>query len=671
MTKGISRKLIITYFIIIVATVLSGGFCLYVLGVNLRANARMRDETLPSMEHIKEMRTLMLEVKKLSNTWVYIANNKDQERLRTAINTDYTQLDSQLQQQALRWTSKQDAKQYTQIANENNRIIDSVKKVMALLSAPESYADDSLVDRAAELNTGIGKLVNANDKLLTRLIETKEQRLAEEQQIVRSLLDSLYLVVLFSILTVILFSYISLRFAKKNIVDPLRTLNNTILKIAVGEVVTINEISRADEIGQMHNAVSKMIGGITEKMNFAEQIGKGNYDADFRLLSENDKLGIALLTMRSDLKRSNEILIEQDRRLLDAQKLARIGNYFYNIDTGEFQSSTTLDDILGIDKSYPKTNVKWQDHILPEFHNLVAEKATTAIKERSKFSASYRIKPYKGGKECWVNTIGEYNYNEHGRAISMFGTMQDVTESKMLEIELNNSYKIAREQNNRLLNFSYIVSHNLRMHTVNIQGLLTLLDDAETEEEKTEFMNFLRVSSNQLDETLHQLNEVVAMKNSLNVSITPIALRKSIDHAIDLLKTNIDDKNAVIHNNVPADLIVNYNAGYMDSILLNFLSNAIKYSRPDRQPIVKVNCFKEHPDAENSKWILKISDNGLGIDLEKNAEKLFGMYKTFHGNKDAKGIGLFMTKYQVEAMDGSIEVESKVGEGTTFKISIK
>lgn len=671
MKTGIARKLITTYFIIIVATVVSGGFCLYVLGVNLSVNARMRDVTIPSMEHIKEMRAMMQEVKKLANTWVYIANNKDQERLKSLLANDYRELDSSLQVNARAWTSKAETEIFDEVNVYNKKVIDSVKSIITLLNTAESYTDDPVVDRAAELNSSIGRLIAANDKLYIKLIEAKEQNLASQQNVVRSLLDSLYLVVLISVLVVILFSYISLRYTKKNIVDPLVRLNKTILNMAVGEVEAINEVSRTDEIGQMHNAVSKMITGIIEKINFAEQIGKGNYHAAFTLLSANDKLGVALLTMRDDLKRSNEILIEQDRRLIDAQKLARIGNYFYNIETGEFQSSTTLDDILGIDKSYPKTNINWQDHILPEFHKMVTEKAVMAIKERSKFSVSYRIKPYKEGKECWVNTIGEYNYNDSGRAISMFGTMQDVTESKTLEIELNKSYKIAREQNNRLLNFSYIVSHNLRMHTVNIQGLLNLLVEAETEEEKAEFVNFLHVSANQLDETLHQLNEVVAMKNSLNVSITRVALKKAVDHAIDLLKTNIDDKNALIVNNIADGLTVNYNAGYMDSILLNFISNAIKYSHPGRQPLVRIDCYKQHPERENSRWVLKISDNGLGIDLEKNAEKLFGMYKTFHGNKDAKGIGLFMTKYQVEAMDGSIEVESKVGEGTSFKIFIK
>ena len=69
--------------------------------------------------------------------------------------------------------------------------------------------------------------------------------------------------------------------------------------------------------------------------------------------------------------------------------------------------------------------------------------------------------------------------------------------------------------------------------------------------------------------------------------------------------------------------------------------------------------------------IFKIMDNGLGIDLEKNKTKIFGMYKTFHNNKNALGLGLFMTKNQIEAMGGSISVESQVNIGTTFTIKFK
>jgi signal transduction histidine kinase len=68
--------------------------------------------------------------------------------------------------------------------------------------------------------------------------------------------------------------------------------------------------------------------------------------------------------------------------------------------------------------------------------------------------------------------------------------------------------------------------------------------------------------------------------------------------------------------------------------------------------------------------VLDFNDNGLGINLERHGEKLFGMYKTFHEHKDAKGIGLFITKNQIEAMDGKIEVESAVDEGTTFRVTL-
>ncbi|MGY8915134.1 MAG: ATP-binding protein, partial [Flavobacteriales bacterium] len=69
-------------------------------------------------------------------------------------------------------------------------------------------------------------------------------------------------------------------------------------------------------------------------------------------------------------------------------------------------------------------------------------------------------------------------------------------------------------------------------------------------------------------------------------------------------------------------------------------------------------------------FTLLFRDNGLGIDLKKHGKKIFGMYKTFHKHKEAKGIGLFITKNQVEAMNGKISVESQVDEGTTFKVTL-
>jgi signal transduction histidine kinase len=101
----------------------------------------------------------------------------------------------------------------------------------------------------------------------------------------------------------------------------------------------------------------------------------------------------------------------------------------------------------------------------------------------------------------------------------------------------------------------------------------------------------------------------------------------------------------------------------MESILLNFTSNALKYRNPNVPLVITIES-----DVEAGKPILKVSDNGLGIDLAKHGEQLFGMYKTFHGNPTARGIGLFMTKNQVESLGGKISVESEPNKGTAFKI---
>lgn len=668
MSGSLSGKVLRANMVIIAAKLVSGIFSVYVLTVNLRTNYDIRHIATPSIEHLKKSKELMQDVKRLTNTWTYIPNNRDQERLLQILSVDFPLLDSTLYLNVERWNSAEERQLFAEIAYTNRQVIDSVKRITKLLDQPLSYVNDSLADRASAIYSHVNELIDHNDGAHDIVIRAKELKLESLQQTMTKLLHVLYLTVLLSALVIIAVTIISYRYTKVKIIKPILNLNKSIQKMPVGEVMPAGGVGKSNEISEMYDAVNNMISSIIQKVNFAEQIGKGNYEANFELLPGNDKLGIALLSMRDDLKKSHEILIEQDKMLLEAQKLTRTGNYFYDIVTGELKTSRTLDEILGVDDNFPKKNVNWRNHILPDFHLRIAEKAVKAIKERTQFSETYLITRYNDGKQCWVHTIGEYNYNDEGRAISMFGTIQDVTESKTLEIELNRSYNVAREQNNRLLNFSYIVSHNLRMHTVNIHSLLDLYDDATTEEEKKELLSYMRIASEQLNDTMHHLNEVVAMQQSMSLKLEPINLHGAIDHTINLLMTNIIDKNAVVKNEVGDDVVVNYNAVYMDSILLNFLSNAIKYSHPDRQPEVTFSCYK---DNGRQQWVLQIADNGLGIDMIANKEKLFGMYKTFHGNKDAKGIGLFMTKYQVEAMGGIIEVDSTVGKGSTFKVYIK
>lgn len=115
----------------------------------------------------------------------------------------------------------------------------------------------------------------------------------------------------------------------------------------------------------------------------------------------------------------------------------------------------------------------------------------------------------------------------------------------------------------------------------------------------------------------------------------------------------------------PDNLRVRGITAYIESIFLNMLTNAIKFRSPEKKAYLKISA-----DVTLSEVIIRFEDNGLGIDLEKHGSKLFGMYKTFHNVKGSKGLGLFISRYQAEAMSGRIEVTSKPGLGTTFHIHL-
>jgi len=154
-----------------------------------------------------------------------------------------------------------------------------------------------------------------------------------------------------------------------------------------------------------------------------------------------------------------------------------------------------------------------------------------------------------------------------------------------------------------------------------------------------------------------QSNTIIHKREDLN-------LNTFLNQTLEVLSKEIKDNKVIIVNKISEKETIKFNPAYLESLFLNFTTNAIKYSHPDRTPEINYSSSKE-----NGKVVLMIQDNGLGINLEKHGEKLFGMYKTFHKNDNARGIGLFITKNQIESMGGTIEVESKVNVGTTFKIN--
>lgn len=301
------------------------------------------------------------------------------------------------------------------------------------------------------------------------------------------------------------------------------------------------------------------------------------------------------------------------------------------------------------------------EKMYPEDRERIAEYLKRELFRKMHHEHEYRMIA-KDGSIVWIRDSVNIVPNLESPQ-KLRGIMMDITAIKQAEDTLHKSYELVNEQNKRLLNFSYIVSHNLRSHASNIDGISALISNAETDEERNEMIKLLRKVVINLNDTLYNLNAIVNIQTSINLVKEPLNLLEYVNNAIHTQEAQILSKGATIINTVANDIFVYFNKAYLESILLNLVSNALRYSHALRTPIIKIDC-----QPNGTGYIFSISDNGVGIDLAKNGEKLFGLNQTFHGNSDARGFGLFITKNQIEAMGDSIEVTSVLGEGTTFRI---
>jgi len=305
----------------------------------------------------------------------------------------------------------------------------------------------------------------------------------------------------------------------------------------------------------------------------------------------------------------------------------------------------------------------WIEHVHPDDRAWTLEYCTEKCKEHLNHEFEYRM-ICKDGSVIWLRDMVNIVFQK-GKATSLHGIMIDITKSKNAENDLNSSFDLVSKQNERLLNFSYIVSHNLRSHTSNIASIVGLIKSAETEQEKKELTVLLVSVSDLLSETMVHLNEIINIRTNVSLVIEPLNLNTYIDNVMKVFSKDVLSKKVSINNLIPENLIINYNPAYLESILYNLISNAIRFRHPDRDPVIRFEWI-----TYKNINTLQISDNGIGVDLEKYGNKIFGLYKTFTNDKLSKGVGLFITKNQIEAMGGTINVDSEVGQGTTFKIEI-
>lgn len=288
------------------------------------------------------------------------------------------------------------------------------------------------------------------------------------------------------------------------------------------------------------------------------------------------------------------------------------------------------------------------------YHNL-AEK-------NKNFKYEFRVRG-KNGKYFWREDSACVLYDEAGKYTKYLIISRDISQVKLAEDKAAKLFSLSKDLNQKLANFTHIVSHNIRSNTSNMSMLIELIEDTSEYSEKKEYFQLLKHSNNKLSETIMHLNETLDLQFTSKKRRTEITVANEINKIIASFETAIRSENINIEITCDANLKLSTIPTYFESIMSNLISNAIKYKTTTSIPYIKINASKE-----KRKTLITIEDNGIGIDLVKNKDKIFGMYKTFHNNPDAIGLGLFMTKNKVNVLGGTISLESEVNKGSCFKL---
>ena len=311
---------------------------------------------------------------------------------------------------------------------------------------------------------------------------------------------------------------------------------------------------------------------------------------------------------------------------------------------------------------------------MEDYQNELTEKYKVSIKfnnilsyEASLGNTFTKEWTYKSKDGSLIPVLISYTaIKNNEKNIGFLGIATDISDLKSTENKAKALLKITQEQNNKLKNFAFIVSHNLRSHSGGILALMDLLKIELPDIKNHELVNMLDKGAKNLKKTVDDLTEIVKI-NLTESSLSDVNIYDVVQKNIESLLVQSNKSDLKIENELDKNLIVKGVPVYLDSMVLNFITNAIKYARKQEAPSYLRISYEQF----DTQVALSFQDNGQGIDLNKYGEKLFGMYQRFHEHEDSRGLGLFITKNQIENMEGKIEVFSEVNVGTTFLVYLK
>jgi PAS domain S-box-containing protein len=393
------------------------------------------------------------------------------------------------------------------------------------------------------------------------------------------------------------------------------------------------------------------------------------YDRGFLVMDENKNV-IRIIGAMQDITKLKE---EEERLKLLETVITQTKDAVIITETEE--SARGIPKILYVNPAFTKITGYRPKEVIGKTANIFLKKEllkndfkklSQALKKKEEITFE-AINLNKNNEEYWANITMIPITNKDNSHSHWISIQRDVSNEKEREKEREQLISELTQNNKDLKQFSYITSHNLRAPLSNLTGLLNLIEDIPIENlELKEIINGFSKSTNQLNETINDLVKVIIIKDSPSIDKEEVVIKDVFENVFNQLSFLIGMKKPIIKMELEKAENIYINKSYFESILLNLMTNSLKYNDITRKLKISISS-----KIVGKTTIIQFKDNGIGIDMIRNKDKIFGLYQRFHDYADSKGLGLYLVKSQVESMGGIITVESEVGVGTSFKIIFK
>jgi PAS domain S-box-containing protein len=383
--------------------------------------------------------------------------------------------------------------------------------------------------------------------------------------------------------------------------------------------------------------------------------------SDVHGLTELSLLSEGFNEMLGEISRRDEAILESEYRWKFALEGAGDGVWDWDIQTGEISYSQRCKEMLGYaEGDILPDNHEWVDRVHPDDRSYLIDSKQSYLDGRTEtYVVEYRLR-CKDDSYIWILDRGMVVCrSDDGRPLRMIGTYSDITGRKQVEVEL-------RKKNAEIEQFLYTVSHDLRTPLVTVKTFLGFLENDMAGGDQQKIRQDLLFIHGAADKMKLMLDELLELSriDRVESKAVKVSFGDVICGVLEVMAGTINERRVEIHHS-ETDLMLFGDPLRLSQIWQNLIENAIKYSRDDSTPRIKLGSLQE-----NGETIFFVTDNGIGID-PRYCTKVFGIFEKLNPKSPGAGLGLSMVQRIVEKFGGRIWVESNGSDqGSNFYFTL-